>query len=352
MSHTIKILRPSDNAEWHRITNRLSKVGLMDVYYRSEYINLYAETGRDIVEAYLYEEGDFFLFFPYIRRAWVHGNDTVFDLETAYGYGGAVASGTNPDHLKKAWEGFRSYADDAKIFAGFLRFHPLLKNEQYHQASFIETQFLRPTVTLTLQRSEEEIWQDYHSKVRGKIRKAERSPLQIEEKADIEGLKDFAKVYRSVMNKLQADDFYLFSDCYFERLADDMKGSYNLFLAYHESKCVGGLLTLESDRFAHLHLSAVSKDAQRHGTANLLRHRAICHYLNQKEMFHFGGGTSNLPDDSLLRFKAGFSKELAEFHIGKMLLNQDVYNDMCDDWKRENPDRVEEVKHIFLQYRS
>jgi hypothetical protein len=46
-------------------------------------------------------------------------------------------------------------------------------------------------------------------------------------------------------------------------------------------------------------------------------------------LFHLGGGRAG-KDDSLLAFKARFSQRRHQFHIGRWILNADLYHALCE----------------------
>ncbi|MCK9218044.1 MAG: GNAT family N-acetyltransferase, partial [Firmicutes bacterium] len=70
------------------------------------------------------------------------------------------------------------------------------------------------------------------------------------------------------------------------------------------------------------------------------------------ELFHFGGGRTGSTDDSLLKFKKNFSKTTFDFHIGKKIYNQKVYDNVVEQWKANHPLSYQKHAIKLLGYRE
>ena len=101
------------------------------------------------------------------------------------------------------------------------------------------------------------------------------------------------------------------------------------------------------------HLSATEEGYRNLGVANLLRDETIRFALERKiKVINFGGGRTANEDDQLFKFKLGFSKETARFYFGKMVINKDVYDELCSRWKDESRiSKVKEHGQRVLMYR-
>src|SRR5437870_1422825 len=95
----------------------------VDVYFKEEYVKLYAANG-DQGQCFVYQNNKDVFLFPFIKRAIPsYANGSYFDFETAYGYGGPLANTRDPQFLKEALDAFASTALDHHIVAGLVRFH-------------------------------------------------------------------------------------------------------------------------------------------------------------------------------------------------------------------------------------
>lgn len=100
--------------------------------------------------------------------------------------------------------------------------------------------------------------------------------------------------------------------------------------------------------YFHYHLAGSLKETLKFAPNNLLLWEAIkyAHEKGYKRM-HFGGGLTNSMDDNLFRFKSSFSKERADFYIGKRVHNEEVYDYLIGKWEEKNNKK----KKLFLQYK-
>lgn len=338
-----------DKDTWNSICNKLKRDGPIDIFYQYEYLSLYSNE-KTVEEAFFYENFGEVFFFPYLKTEVLGQPEVLYDFETAYGYGGPVSTTQNPEFLKAAWKVFFDYAVKEKIIAGFIRFHPLLKNEKFADAHYIKTEYMRQTVMMALNIDKDNVWKNYRSDVKNKINKAKKNQISVEQASGQKALKQFKNLYIRSMNEKGASKQYFFEDDFFIRIGKKLMGQYIVYLSYYRSKCVGGALVLVSDNYIHYHLSATEKETRKLGTANLLRHTAIIDHLKKKKAIHFGGGNTNDPNDSLFKFKKGFSKELLNFYIGKVIINKGSYDNVCRKWSDNHPKKNKEYNHIFLKY--
>ena len=124
------------------------------------------------------------------------------------------------------------------------------------------------------------------------------------------------------MKEKKAEKKYLFTDKYFQKIFNNLKGKFNVFLAYKNNEIIGGALLLFSKNIGTLHLSASKKNFAKYGVASLLRHEIIQFYSKKNiNQINFGGGLTSKKDDALLNFKKGFSKETEKYYIGKCIIN-------------------------------
>ena len=209
--------------------------------------------------------------------------------------------------------------------------------------------YSRHTVALDL--TDDDIWMhQISSKNRNMIRKAEKEGVTIVESDDYE---TFRHLYDGTMTDLHADGFYFFPKSYYDEFKHKFKDNSMLCLAMLNGKVIAGSMFMFSKDYAHYHLSARDREFSRFAANNLILWYAI---LKAKERgckwFHFGGGTTGNDDDSLLKFKKEFSKNLCEFWIGKRVHNHLIYDQIVEQWKKKHPDSFEHNRVKLLGYRE
>lgn len=317
-----------------------------DIYFFEEYVKLYES---DVDQAYCIVcwESPNVILMPFLRREICDG----YDFETAYGYGGMIVNTHNQQWIDRAinvmWEQFKK----EKYICGFIRFHPLLNNVKICKEC--NAFYDRQTVVINTENSEEQIWREQiTSKNRNMIRKAKKNGLEYKAEYDFQSLEEFKHLYNATMSRLEADDFYFFDDKYYEEFISNLKGRAFLGTVRKERKLICAALFMYSKDYGHYHLEGSDYSCSKFAANNfLLWETAIeFHKLGVKE-FHLGGGYNSEPDNSLFKFKKSFSGNLRDFCIGKIIFNQEIYDEMKNKWQQNNPTKMAEYGNLLLCYR-
>ena len=346
-----RILRLSDSLEWERLQKKLPAKEF-DVYYTPEYYSLYQNYGGGEACCFVFENDGGIVMYPFLRnpikRLGYKLDKEYYDIQGAYGYNGIIASKHDAGLINAFWESFDAWCHDNDVVAEFSRFHPLLNN-QVLASPKMKTIYSRHTVAIDL--TDDDIWMhQISSKNRNMIRKAEKEGVTIVESDDYES---FRKLYNGTMSDLHAEDFYFFPPEYYSEYKQTFKDESLLCLATYDGKIIAGSMFMYSEDYAHYHLSARDRVFSRYAANNMILWYGIqkakergCKWL------HFGGGTTGDDDDSLLRFKKEFSKTICEFWIGKRVHNQEVYDQIVEQWKNEYPDSYDKYHVKLLGYRE
>lgn len=345
------LLTLGNSEAWNRYLQQIP-AEKRDIYFTPEYYSLYQNYGDGEACCFVFEKDGDIVLYPFLRNPITplgyHLDKEYYDIQGAYGYNGIIASTYNPDFIKAFWETFDLWCQENSIVAEFSRFHPLLNNQKLASPK-MKTFFSRHTVALDL--TDDDIWMhQISSKNRNMIRKAEKEGVSIIESDDYE---TFRKLYNGTMSDLHAEDFYFFPPEYYSEYKQTFKDESLLCLAIYDGKVIAGSMFMYSDDYAHYHLSARDREYSRYAANNLILWYGIqkakergCKWL------HFGGGTTGEEDDSLLKFKKEFSKNLCEFWIGKRVHNQEVFDLIVTQWKEKYPQSYEHNLVKLLGYRE
>ena len=143
---------------------------------------------------------------------------------------------------------------------------------------------------------------------------------------------DFPRLYTAAMEQLRADRFYFFSDNYFRLLLGWQQAQLAFCLKGEEP--VAAARFLRGSHIMEYHLAAANSEGKRLSASNLLLDRAAA---RARELgcrrLHLGGGTDNRPDNPLLFFKSGFSRERCLFMIGRTIHAPEAYEELRRDWQ-------------------
>ena len=332
---TTLLLGLDDVAEW---SEWLAEVGLQDVYFLPEYARVWESIEGGTSYLYILENEDGVFLYPFRLRSLseAEGLDDFegwFDITSDYGYGGPVVSirrgGEASRFVMQAFKEFDRICADLHVIAEFCRFHPLVANHRSIEAVY-HPAFSNQTAWMDLTFSEQALWKQVRKGHRYDLRKAEKSGVEISVSTKPGDSQLFYDLYIQTMTDVGASDYYRFSSKFFESMTETLSGHLVVFLASYGGQTTGASIFLYGDRFFHYHFSATDRTFQGVTPNKLLLYRAA---LWAKERgfvaFHLGGGYSGSDGDSLMRFKAGFTKLRADFYVGKRIHNQGMYAEAC-----------------------
>lgn len=347
------ILSLEQISEWKSYFCKIP-VQFRDVYFCPEYYSLYQNYGDGEACCFVYEKDNNIALYPFlknpIKTLGYELEKEYYDIQGAYGYNGLIASTDNAEFIAEFWTAFDTWCEENDIVAEFMRFHPLLNNQRLASPK-MKTFFSRHTVSLDLSLSLDEIWmQQFSSKNRNMIRKAEKEGVTIIESDDYE---TFRKLYDSTMTNLNAEDYYFFPQNYYDEYKVSFRDNSILYFAIFDGKVIAGSMFMFSPNYAHYHLSARDRAFSKYAANNLILWHGIQKAKERGcKWFHFGGGTTGEESDSLLLFKQNFSKTKMDFWIGKRVHNQVIYNNIVDQWRNMHPDSYEHNHVKLLGYRE
>lgn len=332
--------------KWNELLEKFNN-NQKDIYFFEEYVKMYEDTVCKGV-CVVCEEDKSIVLMPFLRRAI---ND-YFDFETAYGYGGPISNSVDEIWIRKAMAAIKKYLTEERYICGFIRLHPMLENVRYCRGCF-DISFDRITVCINTEMITEEIWtKQISSKNRNTIRKAEKNGLIYKAEYDFQSIEEFIGLYNATMYRLNAEKSYFFSDNYYKEFIKQLAGKAFLGTVRKDDQLICAALFMYSEQYGHYHLEGSNRNYSSLGANNLLLWETALemHDRGIKE-FHLGGGFDSSEDNSLLKFKKGFSNHYKDFYIGKTILNEEKYNEIKNEWINCNPEKIEQYGNFLLCYR-
>lgn len=309
-----------------------------DVYHRPEYVT-YDAAGSGEPFAFLFTEGDLCLLVPLVLRE-VPGAGAV-DATSPYGYPGPVSNAPLDD------EGFWGRACAALIEAlrergaitCFLRLHPLLPLRLDVLGRHGRLVQHGHTVSIDLRAPEEVQWGDVRKRDRNYVNRAARAGMTVTFD-DWALLPAVARAYAETMELRGAGAAYRFDVADFERLHEAVGDDLHLVAVHHEGEVVSGVLVLERSGIVQLHLGG-TRDSARHLHSNKLETDAVRRWAGARgnAVMHLGGGLGG-HEDSLFRFKSGFSSARNAFFTWRAVLDVAAHDALVADRGQEGSDRT------------
>ncbi|WP_338751857.1 GNAT family N-acetyltransferase [Bacillus sp. FJAT-52991] len=329
-----------------------------DVFYLPQYVQMYEERGEGKAQLFVYERrAEEFVIYPFLKRE-IRGaaeGEVYYDITTSYGYGGPLYSlsrlKNDDDFVREFRAEFERYCKAEGIVSEFIRFHPYLETEA-GLASYVNVTSVGELIYNDVTKTEEEIWSEVAPSKKRRIKKSKRNQVEVIfiDGKDI-GPKEiliFYDIYTETMDKKQASSFYYFSLDFFQAYFTALKEYITLAFAMHEGRVISANLLLKSEGAVTIHLSASFK-AYLHLCPNCnLRYECILWAKrNGYHIVDHGGGKEK--DDSLYKYKQQFSNTQTNFHIGKKIHNQSIYNKLA---KQKSKLVQGEQADFFPEYRQ
>ncbi|WP_052356449.1 GNAT family N-acetyltransferase [[Clostridium] dakarense] len=340
----VNVITYYDKLEWKAKLNGIDDI---DIYFTPEYCKIYEDNGDGEAKLFEYEDEDVIILYPFLCRVinklnqFSNLKNKVYDISTPYGYGGPLIKIKNQNKevensIKSFSNEFHKYCLSENIISEFIRFHPLLQNQNI----FKDIYKLKKHNTIVFNCTEkdiEEIWNnDLQKSARNAIRKSRKNGIEVfvcdaNSKNYNDILNQFKTLYYSTMDKRNASNYYYFNKRYFSNFRELLRNNHKIFYVKYDKKIVAASIVMVMGDYIHMHLSASNKEYLYLSPNNSMDYEII-KWANYKgyKFVHHGGGTSSDPDDKLLKYKASFSKDKSDFYLGYKIHNRDVYKKLCD----------------------
>jgi GNAT superfamily N-acetyltransferase len=291
--HLLAASSPADAAAWRVLIDRLPP-SARDLHYLPGYCDVYARKRGGAAFCAVHEDASGFAIYPFVEIG--------DEIACAYGYGGPLASEGFEDRAAFAAE----FADLMRKFCikhEFCRLHPLLMDRQRPLAMLAQLVQEKPVVSIDLSGDIERGMSKGH---RAAAARAEREGVAI---ASGLGPYQLVEVYDQQRLRKQWDDKWCIDESLVCDLIETAPGAI-IFGAWYDDGLQAVCLLLHGFGICYYHYAA-STDAHRNvGIGHLLVLEAA-RWAQQQGMreFYMGGGLTSAPDDSLLQFKRGFTRE-------------------------------------------
>lgn len=305
--------------EWDGLLDRL---GLADVYLHRGYLESASllGQGRPVYLRLSGAAGD--VVFACLVR---HADRGYADVGTPMGYGGPVASGTEPP-IADFFDEYARWCSEHRVVATFARFHPVLANQRLAEGRW-HLELIGHTVGWRVERrSPDQLAADMDAHHRRVVRKARAAGVEVTVEQSPEDLTAFIGLYEETMRRRDASSFYFFPETYWRQLSGELRGELVRADARFEGELVASILCLSSPPLLHYHLGASSDRGQELGANHLLfLETAAWAAEHGFGRFHLGGGVGGF-EDSLYEFKRRFDPggTLPAF-LGKAVHDEDAY---------------------------
>lgn len=336
-------LLETSSAEWLAVLQRCRH----DSHHMPGWLRASQHEGGGKPFAVHVTDGSHELFLPLLNRD-INGKD--WDASSPYGFAGPLVSGDAPASFV---DGAMTAAMDTLRGQGcvscFIRLNPIV-NAQWNSSigTLIEHGL---TISIDLSKTEAEHWRDTSHGHRLEISKAMRAGVTVRMDETLATLPHFIRLYNASMDRLRASEYYFFDDAYHYSLAEELGDRLRLFVAEEEGVIIGGATVTVSGDGGILQGHLMGIDARyRHRQPSKIMLHAIRQWGREQghRYYHLGGGLGGSAEDSLFRFKRGFSPDTHVFRTQRVVVDPDKYQALCGD----TPSVLEDLSGFFPAYRQ
>jgi lipid II:glycine glycyltransferase (peptidoglycan interpeptide bridge formation enzyme) len=308
--------------EWDNV---LSKVDTYDFYHTYDYHTISKLEDEKCVLLH-FEKDNYLIAIPLIIRP-IEGTD-CFDITSVYGYSGPVSKNIsyNFNNTQFITE-FREYLFNKKIVSVFSRLNPFINHQKDILKNLGDCEDLSSVVFIDLTNDIEVQRQGYQRRIKSHINKSRRL-CTIKKAQTQEEIEAFIDIYYENMNRVDAEDSYYFDKDYFFKFlkCNDFKTDLLLAIDNDTNQYISGVMFVKTNQIVQYHLSGTKTDFLNIMPVKMLIDEMRILATNKGYKYLNLGGGLGSKEDSLLRFKKSFSKELKTFSLWKYIVNVDAYN--------------------------
>jgi hypothetical protein len=339
-----------------RLWSQILQQAHHDIYHLPEYVSFCARHEGGLPCAFVARSGSRALFVPLLRRALpseLHPDPGFCDVLTPYGYPGPILAGNPSDEtLLEMLQAYLCACREYGIISSFWRLHPLLPfplGPLGNSGNLVHHGF---TVYIDLAHTPEQLWQETSLNHRRGIKTLKNQGFVVV-RNDWRHWQTFVDAYRETMCRVGADEFYRFSDDYFEEFKTVFGSRLEFWTALSpEGDFAGAALFLVENGIVQYHLGATAEKYFDWSPQKLILSE-VRFWAREAghRVFHLGGGLGG-KNDSLYTFKSRFSPLTAPFYTFRTIIMPEVYADMVRRHGRDREGRFNNGNDFFPAYRK
>lgn len=321
-----------DNSKWSEI---IKQADVYDFHHTAYFHKIDTEFPSKLL---YFSDAENFIALPIVIRP-IEGTE-YFDITSVYGYAGPVYR-FDKDYEEKELvaffqSSFRLFCKEQNIVSVFSRLHPLIeqKNILSELGDIVD---LNKTVSIDLTLSADEQRKVFRKSLKSELNQLRRKEIMVKEAVNLEEIDQFIAIYYETMDRVNATPNYYFSKEYFYEFLNNTDFNSKLLIAVKDNKVIAGAIFTLTDKIMQYHLAGTTEDFIKETPMKLILDEArLLGNETSSESLHLGGGVGGSDEDSLFRFKSGFSKDFKQFSVWKYIVNQKVYDDLSETKEKSN----------------
>lgn len=308
-----------DGAAWRAALDRCIRY---DFCHTWDFHAISRDNGEGSPVLFLVDGGDCGLLLPLLEHE-IPETDWL-DLTSVYGYPSPLVYGAlgNDARVLALWHELLQFLRDQGYVSLFSRGHPILTPPA------LRGPYYKPigdVVYIDCSLTEEGQVSQYRRNHRQDIRKLKARGVVCTHGTESDLLDEFRAIYEKTMRSLGANDYYFFSDAYYDGLLSATDFRATIWVAECDGMALSAGFLIYCGEFAQYHLSGTDPDYYKLAPSKLLIDQARSAATRDGKAYLVIGGGYHNREDSLLNFKRGFSDHAGSFYVAKIILDETRY---------------------------
>ncbi|HMA63428.1 MAG TPA: GNAT family N-acetyltransferase [bacterium] len=329
---TIDVLTSANSEQWWNFFHRLPE-NCQHIHFTPDYHKVLEANGDGQARLFVNVQGDSLFFYPFMLRKINQIGDRQIDLDyqditSVFGYTGPLIVNSSDKFFAASQNALLEYLDSQNVISEMIRYNPIIKNHKNYTAPGLKNEAVKEYVYIDLPNDPEDLSKVYSSRLQTYLNKADRMEFDVKFSRSKKDVDEFFELYYQHMQDIDVDNYYLFNDAYFDRLYKLIKNHGYLIFSRKNGQILAGLIFLEYKHTSYYHHGARNTDVDNSGLVNkYLFHRAFVRQIDKGlKNCLLGGGASDSPEDSLLKFKKFFTNRSSDFVVGKRVVDRQKYD--------------------------
>ena len=337
----LEVLRPAKAGRWRALIDALP-AERRDIHYLPEYGRLYEETHGFEALLAVYSTDAAYVLQPFVRRPlaglpFLAGETrAAWDSANPYGYGGPLCTLAADDPAARElytrfYGEFGNWCDRHDVASEFSTLHPFMLEHQRYLIP--QARHEKDVVYMPLAGGEAALLKGLNRGHRSSVSRARRAGVRVAKvEATRANVAAFAEIYAQTMERRNAAPRWLLGEDFFAafcRLLGAARSS--LFFAYVGEELECAYLLMHDFGTAYYQFAGTRGAYPELRVNNLTMLETAAWAAGAGyERYLLGGGVTSAADDSLLRFKAGFSARRAPLYTYFCIRSRVVYDALCE----------------------
>lgn len=264
-------------------------------------------------------------------------NSELFDCTSAYGYCGPI-SNINLEEVPKSiinlfTAELLQFFKENDIVTAFSRLHPIISFGEVFD-DFGQIIPINKTVAIDLKISPEEQRKQYRKSNKSELNQLQRKGYEVVEAETDDEINSFIDIYNETMRRVEASNSYFFSQDYFYNFLKNKCFQNKLLLAKKDGVVTAGAIFTVTNTIMQYHLAGTTEAYIKETPMKLIldKARLMGNELGL-EFLHLGGGVGGSDEDSLFRFKSGFSDYRCLYQVWRIIVDEKKYQELVEKSK-------------------